>query len=100
MKSIDVLSEPLAEALEASGIVIFPNPNNGTFEIQNPTKQDLTFELKNAMGQVVYRDKIEQEKHLVNLNLAKGGALSLSKGIYFATFSNEKGRFDEKIVIK
>jgi hypothetical protein len=94
------LKEPLAEALEASGIVISPNPNNGSFEIQNPTKQVLTFELKNALGQVVYRDKIITEKHFVDINLAKGGALSLSKGIYFATFSNENGRFEEKIVVK
>jgi hypothetical protein len=86
------LSEPLAEALEASGIVIYPNPNNGNFEIQNPTKQVLTFELKNALGQVVYTEKIEHEKHFMNL--------SLSKGVYFATFENASGGFEQKVVIK
>jgi hypothetical protein len=86
------LSEPLAEALEASGIVISPYPNNGTFEIQNPTKQVLIFELKNALGQVVYQDKIVSETQNLELNL--------SKGIYFATFRTEKGVFEQKEVIK
>jgi hypothetical protein len=94
------LKESLAEALEASEIVIYPNPNNGNFEIKNPNKEKLIFELKNALGQVVYTEKIEHEKHLINLNLAKGGALSLSKGVYFATFNTANGRFEEKIVIK
>jgi hypothetical protein len=94
------LKEPLAWSASVSGIVIFPNPNNGSFEIQNPNKQQLSFELKNALGQIVYQEKIEHEKHLVNLNLSKGGALSLSQGIYFATFENASGVFEQKVVIK
>lgn len=89
--------KPLAEALEASGIVISPNPNNGTFEIQNPKKQVLTFELKNALGQVVYRDNIITEKQSFD-PITIG--LKLERGVYFATFSNGNGRFEEKIVVR
>jgi hypothetical protein len=86
------LKEPLASSASANGIVIFPNPNNGSFEIQNPTKQVLTFELKNALGQVVYQDKIITEKQSFELKL--------ERGVYFAIFSNGNGVFEEKIVIK
>jgi hypothetical protein len=86
----DNLASPFGEGLR--GRIISPNPNNGSFEIQNPNKQKLTFELKNALGQIVYQDKIITEK--------QGFELKLEKGIYFATFSSENGRFDEKIVIK
>ena len=88
-----------ASSASASSVVISPNPNNGSFEIQNLTKQELNFELTNALGQVVFQEKIFGENQKIEVQLEKGDALSLSKGIYFASFSNGTERFEEKIVV-
>jgi hypothetical protein len=91
------LKEPMASSDSASGIVIFPNPNNGSFEIQNPSEEKLVFELKNALGQVVYQEKIITEKQSFD-PITIG--LRLERGVYFATFNTAHGKFEEKIVIK
>ena len=81
----------LDEKIEENLVSVYPNPNKGSFEIQNPTKQELNFELKNALGQVVYQEKLFGEKQKIEINL--------EKGIYFATFNNEKDSFEEKVIV-
>lgn len=50
----------VAELNEVSGLMLYPNPNNGKFvlKVEAHTAEVLKIEIINAMGQMVYRDEI------------------------------------------
>ncbi len=71
--TIHVLPCPLAVInLTASGMKIFPNPNNGIFTVETPD-QTGTLQVMNAIGQVVYTEKITQSSHVLNLQSHPNG---------------------------
>ncbi|MBL7930747.1 MAG: T9SS type A sorting domain-containing protein [Bacteroidia bacterium] len=73
-----------------NSIVVYPNPNNGEFNIIS--NKDMTLKLTNRLGQIVreieVKAYIEQKIHIEDL----------VKGIYFISSSNTRTR--QKIVIQ
>ena len=75
---------------------IFPNPNNGHFNIQVQTSQseDININISNLVGQVVYSEKVS-----ITNSLNKWLDLShLEKGVYTITLENNNQSFMAKKV--
>ena len=59
---------------ETSGLLVYPNPNNGEFIIE--TSKEITISILNVVGQVVKEVQMEQGKNQIELR-------NEAKGIYF-----------------
>jgi hypothetical protein len=74
-----------------SGLMIFPNPNNGEFTIKGDV--DISLQLLNELGQVI-------EKVTLNENNSKSVSIkNLSPGIYFVVGKSAAETIKQKIVI-
>jgi PKD repeat protein len=58
--------------LNTPGIKIYPNPGTGFVMVETPDETG-TLEVMNAIGQVIYTEKITQTAHLINLGSQPGG---------------------------
>ena len=67
---------------------IYPNPNSGSFFIENNTGDPLDFKLTDAQGKLIFEQNIHSQ--LENIHL------ELEKGIYFVTFGEQV----DKMVVK
>ena len=76
---------------------IFPNPNNGIFNIkvQNSNKEDMSIEITNVNGQLVYNKQFNK----TGLILEKIDLSDCSKGIYFVKVQSETNIKVKKIII-
>ena len=76
----------------ANNISIYPNPNNGEFNISS--KEDVSLQIINELGQVVMELNLNTgNNHLVNV---KG----LSEGIYIISDKTQNGTLHQKIIIQ
>lgn len=86
----------LTELLEDNLTEIYPNPTNGSFAIstQSFKDQNITINIKNALGQVVYTEQaaITTSEHTVNS--------VLPKGVYSVEISTGAKSINKKIVIE
>ena len=80
-------------------IVLFPNPNDGRFTLtfSFPEKSDYTFEIHNAIGQLVYEDKLHNFSGTSSktVDLSKAG-----KGIYLLSVKNATGKVVKEIMVQ
>ncbi len=84
---------------ESTEIKVYPNPNNGMFEIQCNLKKvtDLSVKLVNLSGQVVYNKtlKTEDKQFKKSISIPKN-----IKGTYFILIESGKKKFQKTIVIE
>ncbi|TAL58368.1 MAG: T9SS type A sorting domain-containing protein, partial [Bacteroidetes bacterium] len=73
--------------------VIYPNPNNGEFQVSDIKYQVSSIEIYNVFGEKVYSEKILNPKSLI-LNL------DLPGGIYFLQMKTWEGNINKKIIIQ
>ena len=74
------------------GVQVFPNPNQGTFTINNLPGTISNWSLYNVFGEKVYSDKIVNCKSFVV-------HLDLPDGIYFLVVENKNGKQVEKVIV-
>jgi hypothetical protein len=81
-----------------SSLSVYPNPNNGKFtvNISNPEAMDMTLELVNISGQVVYRNQVKAA-YTYNEDI---DASTFAKGVYYLKVNNGKGIKVEKVVVQ
>jgi hypothetical protein len=73
------------------GLNVYPNPSNGTFQIQSETDIELT--IVNELGQEIKTIKLtSQNEHTVQID-------DLAKGIYFIVGQNNTVKINQKIVV-
>jgi hypothetical protein len=76
-------------------LIIFPNPNNGSFTLQHNLQNAISISIKNISGKTVYQQNIKpvntQKKENINLNLPTG--------IYFVELQTEQLRLVKKVVV-
>jgi len=80
------------------GLVIYPNPNQGVFNIKVPglENQDLNLRIFNNQGQMVYDHKcstVELENDRVEVQ-------QLPRGIYYIVIYTKKQNFQGKMIIQ
>lgn len=73
-------------------ILVYPNPNNGRFEIKNKSLEKTSFKISNALGQEIYNGSLNSENKLVDLNL--------EEGVYVLTLWNGTVTKKEKFIIQ
>ncbi len=77
-------------------ITIYPNPNNGHFNIKfNEPKDNIQIEIYNQLGQRVYKEANRDQKLIHEIYFEPQ-----AKGIYYITINDGKNIFKEKIMIK
>ncbi|MDO8971824.1 MAG: T9SS type A sorting domain-containing protein, partial [Saprospiraceae bacterium] len=81
-----------------SNMSVFPNPTNGKFtvSITNPEATDMTIELVNVSGQVVYRNEVKAA-YSYNDEI---DASQFAKGVYYLKVNNGKDVKIEKVVVQ
>lgn len=74
---------------------IFPNPNNGQFEINYSSSTNLKTEIRvlDVLGKVVYQTEMTDDKVLIDLN-------TQSAGIYYVVLMSENKLITKKIVVE
>ena len=72
---------------------IYPNPNNGVFNIVTTNNASNKITITDISGKLVYENNTNTNNILVDLN-------NVNKGIYFVKIFNEAGVKIEKIIIK
>ena len=82
---------------KAQTLSIFPNPNEGRFQIdcKNKMGENASIRVYNNIGQLVYQKQIKIESAFLPLDLS-----SLSKGIYAIELLTEKSISSGKVMIK
>lgn len=95
---VSITALGIEEAENPYVLSIYPNPNDGFFTISFTVlkKSTYTLELKNALGQLIYKDVLIDYagKYTEKLNLAEYG-----KGVYTISLTNSKNETVKKIVI-
>lgn len=71
--------------------IVYPNPNTGNFTLKN-INSNVSVQLFNSTGQLLYSGEAKTIQFNVDLNLANG--------IYFLRVSSECGVFSDKIVVQ
>ncbi|MFI5222591.1 MAG: T9SS type A sorting domain-containing protein, partial [Bacteroidia bacterium] len=77
-----------------NSILIYPNPNNGIFEIKTNSQMPVTkIELYDAVGNKLYDEKPNASSSQIHLE-------NLSKGIYFLKLFTEDGVVVKRVVVE
>jgi hypothetical protein len=81
-----------------SSLSVYPNPTNGKFtvSINNPEAANMTLELVNISGQVVYRNEVKGA-YSYNEDI---DASSFAKGVYYLKVNDGKAVKVEKVVVQ
>lgn len=74
-------------------ITLYPNPNNGTFELDFPNKRISQIQVFDVSGKMIW-EKVEDVENSVTIHLQ-----DVANGIYFLKGKAESGFFYKKIVI-
>ena len=82
----------------ASNFSFYPNPSNGTFNLQfKEVVSDFNVEIFDVTGKVVYTNEFYQNSDLVKeIKVQK----EISKGIYFMNIKTNEGLVTKKIIIE
>ncbi|MCX6295102.1 MAG: T9SS type A sorting domain-containing protein [Bacteroidetes bacterium] len=101
-QSYSVLIDPLATSLTESEnkneISVFPNPNNGNFNVMFTSleKSNYKLELINVLGQVVYNETLSDFVGTYSKPLSIS---NYGKGVYTITLTNDKNEVVKKIIV-
>jgi hypothetical protein len=87
------------ENSDSDGIFVYPNPNNGEFELEwfSVANESVKLELVNQLGQIVRQDKIHSNTGFNHHHLTYG---NLSNGIYFLNLRNDSNQQTVKLIIR
>jgi len=82
-----------------SGIMIFPNPNNGNFtlKVDLEVNDRVDIQIMNALNEIIYEDKNISTEQLYNkdINLS-----NYAKGIYYLRISGKETSIIKKIILR
>lgn len=72
---------------------VFPNPNNGSFDIQLNNPDNATVSMSNVLGEIIF------EKNILNNAAMHIDATDLKKGIYYVKVQTQRSNFIKKVLI-
>lgn len=83
---------------DLSSLQVYPNPNNGNFTVTFSSMEKSTYQLevKNVLGQVIYKESVTDliGSYSKELNIAGFG-----KGLYFISVKEPKAEITKKIIV-
>jgi len=77
-----------------SGFIVYPNPSNGLFTVDNQNSDAYEIVIKNIVGQTVYSGRINQFSNK-SINIS-----SLEAGVYTVEFDNNNNSYIKKIIVE
>ena len=77
-----------------SGFIVYPNPSNGLFTVDNQNSDAYEIVIKNIVGQTVYTGRINQFSNK-SINIS-----SLEAGVYTVEFDNNNNSYIKKIIVE
>jgi hypothetical protein len=78
-----------------SQLLIYPNPNNGTFTIELPSSSSpSTISVCDMLGKEIHSQKISAHTQKINLDI------DYAKGIYFVRLHNSKQNMVQRLIIE
>lgn len=80
------------ESNKSSEFSIFPNPNNGIFQIVLPNTSDRKYFVLNSLGRLLYSNETNDSVVRFDLNF-------LEAGIYYLVITRNNSKYFEKIII-
>lgn len=83
----------IKENIANNSFNIYPNPNNGQFNIETNLKEDYEILVTDVLGKLVYSEKSFEESKTINLSF-------IQKGVYLVTVSSINSRITKRVVIK
>lgn len=94
-KSINInLATGISNAKNNSNIKLYPNPNNGLFQIYLGSENKYeTINIYDGQGKRVYNNSIDKNDDLLNINIQ-----NYSNGIYFIILNNDNDRINFRII--
>ena len=96
--ALDIITDLYETELSAKSFTIYPNPNNGNFNINIPGSRftNLNLMVHDKLGRIIHHESINVEKaDYWNCDLNK-----LSDGLYFVKISNgDQLLYTEKIIV-
>jgi PKD repeat protein len=92
---IYVICTGIKESLGIESIQVFPNPNNGTFEVRfsSALPMNLNVDIVNTVGQTVFKSSADTGTSSLHVD----GLLS---GIYYINIRSEKGAYVQKVLVQ
>ena len=95
---IVITTTGIEEANNPYLLSIFPNPNDGNFNVSFNVldKGAYRLELTNALGQLIFKDQISEYTGLYKKQLS---VVDYGKGVYTITLTNEKQEVVKKMVV-
>ena len=78
----------------SSRLSVYPNPSNGIFTIENNNEKDINFSIRNVLGQITFRGKINSTSN------SKVDLSHLNSGIYTIEYDVENQLSNQKLVIE
>ena len=94
-EAITIGSQVSIDEIEGLEFSIFPNPSTGVFQITLATEvlDNLSYEVVNALGQVITSEKISS--NVVDVDVSGN-----ESGIYYVKIISEKGTSVKSIILK
>ncbi len=80
-------------AITENTFSVYPNPNNGIFNINMISSSNNNIQITNVLGELVYSNNINSNSATINLS-------PLTKGVYFVKVNNNNNIETKSIVIK
>ena len=75
-----------------NNFIVYPNPSSEIVNIKSTFNQDFTLCIFDAIGRKISSEKYSKTHNIVDVK-------SLSKGVYFFSFTTQKTEFTKKVVI-
>lgn len=72
-----------------TGIIVYPNPSDGSFDLVTSTSDLTSFEIVNCLGVKIQEKLIDKREIRIDLS-------AQAAGIYFIKLYNRKGKFEIK----
>ena len=84
----------------SQGVIIYPNPNNGTFNFTYEGEEtgDATLQVLNTMGQSIYKSNITVPEGGFTQDIQLGD--QLNKGVYIIRLLINDSYHDSKVLVK
>lgn len=96
-QSVNVFKTSANSISESASVSLYPNPNNGSFtlSLEGVNTVGMKLEIRNALGQLVYDETINNQIDIKNISLN-----TLSKGVYQVSIQNKNEMLSIPFILK